>query len=186
MFVEYVAHNRNINSLAVAIALSKKGIIMQQTLSRYLNKLNHFLDVTGVSELFGLTQETIYRYCREDVLPHLKIGKNLRFDPRALSSWIQEHHSVVESSVPERITSWVREHVLDRTLCLPIPVPIINTIAGLAPSWRTDARAALNESDTTQLVSLLKVFQAELEANLSLEEQRDLLAELFRLEAYYA
>jgi excisionase family DNA binding protein len=159
---------------------------MQHTLTRHLKTLNHYLDVIGVSEFLGLAQETIYRLCREGILPHLKVGKSLRFDPRQLALWIQKQEFPIEGCVSERITSWVREHVLDKTLCLPIPESIIHIIAKLPPNWRTNAKAVLCDEDATKLITLLGAFQAKLEANLSLEEQRDLLAELFHVEALYA
>jgi predicted DNA-binding transcriptional regulator AlpA len=156
---------------------------MEHTLSRHLETLNHYLDVTGVSELFGLTQETVYRFCRTDFLPHLKIGKSLRFDPRVLAVWIKKQESAVEYSVSERVTAWVQEHVLDRTLCLPIPSAIINVIAGLEAGWLTAAKEETNASDPTRLISLLAAFESELEAQLSLASRRELLGEILCITA---
>jgi excisionase family DNA binding protein len=108
---------------------------MQETLCQTLATMNYYLNVNDVSELLGVQRETIYRYCKENFLPHVKIGNNLRFDPRLLAIWIQEHEFAARGSVPDKITDWLVAHVLDRTLNLPFPDQLTKVLAGLSEHW---------------------------------------------------
>jgi hypothetical protein len=160
---------------------------MQQALSQYLSDIKHYLDVNDVAELIGVQTATIYRYCKESFLPHIRVGNNLRFDPRILAIWIQEHEFAARGSIADKITDWTIAHVLDRTLRLPVPDQLRKVIASLNENWLAEALTAEIEDPFSDSYSQpLKVFQAELDHQLTLAEQRTLLAELIRLAVYHA
>ena len=155
---------------------------MQETLCQTLATMNFYLNVNDVSELLGVQRETIYRYCKENFLPHVKIGNNLRFDPRLLAIWIQEHEFAAGGSVTDKITDWAVAHVLDRTLNLPVPEQLTKVLAGLSEHWLADALGDESQDLASDCYSQpLLTFQAELNRQLSLAEQRELLAELLWL-----
>jgi excisionase family DNA binding protein len=155
---------------------------MQETLCQTLATMNYYLNVSDVSELLGVQRETIYRYCKENFLPHVRIGNNLRFDPRLLAIWIQEHEFAARGSVADKITDWVVAHVLDRTLNLPVPDQLTKVLADLSEHWLADALRDQAQDLATDCYSQpLRTFQVELNRQLSLAEQRELLAELLWL-----
>ena len=39
-----------------------------------------FVGVRGVSEEFGVSEVTVYRKVKEGVIPHMRVGRQLRFD----------------------------------------------------------------------------------------------------------
>lgn len=50
------------------------------------------MTVAEVARLFRVPESWVYERCREgatDPLPHLKLGKYLRFSPSALSSYME-------------------------------------------------------------------------------------------------
>ena len=155
---------------------------MHKALTQHLATLRHYLDVNAVAELLGVTPETVRRYCREDFIPHIKIATHLKFDPRLLAMWIQCHEFSAGGTLADKITDWVREHVVDRTLQLPVPHQISRIIAVLGANWLETARAcAKSSTGCEQLNSLLEAFHIRLEAELSVAEQRDLFCNLLQL-----
>jgi excisionase family DNA binding protein len=160
----------------------QKDTTMQETLCQSLANTNFYLNVNDVAELLGVQRETIYRYCRENFLPHTKIGNTIRVDPRLLAIWIQEHEFAACGNVTDKITDWVVAHVLDRTLNLPVPDQLTKVLAGLSEHWLADALRDQAQDLASDCYSQpLRTFQAELNRQLSLAEQRELLAELLWL-----
>lgn len=46
------------------------------------------LDVTSLAERLGVTERFVRRLVAERRIPFLKLGKFVRFDPRAIESWL--------------------------------------------------------------------------------------------------
>jgi len=46
-------------------------------------------DVAGLAERLGVTERFVRRLVAERRVPFLKIGKFVRFDPRAVDSWLE-------------------------------------------------------------------------------------------------
>src|SRR5258708_30044737 len=112
MFCSYPIQCRN-SIYACILRRTEIGHTMQETLCQTLATMNFYLNVNDVSELLGVQRETIYRYCKENFLPHVKIGNNIRSDPTMLAIWIQEHEFAARGNVTDKITDWVVAHVLD-------------------------------------------------------------------------
>jgi excisionase family DNA binding protein len=55
-----------------------------------LEKRGHALKVSEVADLFQVSPMTIYRAAKDGSLPSFKIGSSLRFDPKAVISWLKK------------------------------------------------------------------------------------------------
>ncbi len=49
-----------------------------------------FIGVKEMSEYLGLTEGTLYVWVCQKRIPHLKIGKALRFDMREIENWLKD------------------------------------------------------------------------------------------------
>ena len=49
--------------------------------------LTHLLDAEGAAKLLGLSVSKIREMCMKDEIPHIPIGRSVRFDPIALKLW---------------------------------------------------------------------------------------------------
>ena len=67
------------------------------------------LNVRGVSEWLQVKQCTIYLWAEQGLIPHLKLGRLLRFEPDEIKAWLQAHRQEV---TPEPISS-ERRHGID-------------------------------------------------------------------------
>ena len=52
------------------------------------------LNVQEVAELIGVRPSTIYQWTSQGFIPHVKIGKLVRFKPDAIMKWVNERESV--------------------------------------------------------------------------------------------
>jgi excisionase family DNA binding protein len=44
-----------------------------------------------VAECLRVTSDQVYRYARKKELPHYKLGKNVRFNPKDVYQWASEN-----------------------------------------------------------------------------------------------
>ena len=42
-----------------------------------------------VHDLLGISEKTLYKYVSLNLIPHYKIGANVRFRPRELAQWLE-------------------------------------------------------------------------------------------------
>jgi len=49
----------------------------------------HALTVREVAEFFNVSAMTIYRLAKAGHIPSFRVGNSLRFDPKALASWLR-------------------------------------------------------------------------------------------------
>ena len=49
--------------------------------------LSHLLDAEGAAMLLGLSVSKIREMCMKDEIPHIPIGRSIRFDPNGLKLW---------------------------------------------------------------------------------------------------
>lgn len=47
------------------------------------------LTARDVAERYGLTLESVWRHCRDGVLPHARISRTIRFDKATLDRWFE-------------------------------------------------------------------------------------------------
>jgi excisionase family DNA binding protein len=62
------------------------------------------LNVRKVSEWLQVKPSTIYLWAEQGMIPHLKLGRLLRFDPDEIEAWLQAHRQEVtpEPTPPRR------------------------------------------------------------------------------------
>jgi excisionase family DNA binding protein len=49
------------------------------------------LNVTEVSDWLQVKQSTLYAWAEQGTIPHVKLGRLLRFDPDEIEAWLQAH-----------------------------------------------------------------------------------------------
>lgn len=49
------------------------------------------VNVDTAAELLGVQVSTLYAWCEQERVPHVRLGRALRFDPDVLRRWIEEH-----------------------------------------------------------------------------------------------
>lgn len=54
------------------------------------NDLKPFLFTEDVAFFLRVSRPRVYEMCRLDLIPHVRMGRHIRFDPVALSAWISE------------------------------------------------------------------------------------------------
>jgi excisionase family DNA binding protein len=62
----------------------------QQTVTRHRHSPAPLLDVAGVAERLGVTEQFIRRLVFERRIPFLKLGHFVRFEPDAVERWIAD------------------------------------------------------------------------------------------------
>lgn len=50
------------------------------------------------AEFLGVTVGTLYTHCQQNTLPHLKVGKLLRFRPSSLAAWVAANETAVKEA----------------------------------------------------------------------------------------
>ena len=48
------------------------------------------IDVKSVAERLGEKPATVYDYARQGILPCVRLGRKVKFDPKAIERWIEE------------------------------------------------------------------------------------------------
>lgn len=67
------------------------------------------LNVREVSEWLQVKRSTIYLWAEQGMIPHLKLGRLLRFDADEIKAWLQAHRQeVTPEPTPPR-----RRHAID-------------------------------------------------------------------------
>ena len=56
--------------------------------------MKHYLDITSLAERLGIKRSTLYAWAEQGYIPHLKLGRLLRFDPEEIDIWLQAHRRV--------------------------------------------------------------------------------------------
>jgi len=49
-----------------------------------------FLTVTELAEKLHVKKSTVYAWSHRREIPHIKLGKNLLFEPEKISEWLKE------------------------------------------------------------------------------------------------
>jgi excisionase family DNA binding protein len=54
-----------------------------------LSACRKLLTAREVHDLVGISEKTLYKYVSLSLIPHYKIGANVRFRPREVAEWLQ-------------------------------------------------------------------------------------------------
>ncbi len=65
--------------------------------------MQELLNLKQISQVFNVSTATIYKWMREEKLPHVRIGGTYRFDLVQIRLWIKEK-SVEAKSIPTILT----------------------------------------------------------------------------------
>ena len=57
-------------------------------------ELERLLDAEEVAKILKVNKDRVYSLARQGVIPHVRIGRQLRFSSRALDDWISRGGSV--------------------------------------------------------------------------------------------
>jgi len=52
--------------------------------------MTYLLDIATLSKQLGVSKGTIYDWCAFGKMPHIKLGKFIRFDPKEIAEWVQK------------------------------------------------------------------------------------------------
>lgn len=52
--------------------------------------MKKLLDINELSELLSVKSSTIYWWCSSDFIPHIKIGRLVRFEKDAVLEWLEK------------------------------------------------------------------------------------------------
>jgi excisionase family DNA binding protein len=66
--------------------------------------MKQYLDITALAEQLRIKRSTLYAWAEQGTIPHLKLGRLLRFDPDEIEAWLQNHRreSIPEPASPRR------------------------------------------------------------------------------------
>ena len=64
------------------------------------------LDTDAVAAALCVTPRHIQRLVSERRIPHVKVGRFVRFDPDELKSWLKSHTVPAERSTPREYVPW--------------------------------------------------------------------------------
>lgn len=53
--------------------------------------MKQYLDIAALSERLEIKRSTLYAWAEQGMIPHLKLGRLLRFDPDEIEAWLQNH-----------------------------------------------------------------------------------------------
>lgn len=66
--------------------------------------MKQYLDIVALAERLRIKRSTLYVWAEQGTIPHLKLGRLLRFDPDEIEVWLQAHRQEVtpEPTPPRR------------------------------------------------------------------------------------
>ena len=65
--------------------------------------MKHYLDIISLAERLGIKHSTLYTWAEQGSIPHLKLGRLVRFDSDEIDIWLQAHrHDVTPEPIPRR------------------------------------------------------------------------------------
>ena len=53
--------------------------------------MKQYLDIAALAERLLVKRSTLYAWAAQGMIPHLKLGRLLRFDPDEIEVWLQHH-----------------------------------------------------------------------------------------------
>jgi excisionase family DNA binding protein len=71
--------------------------------------MKQYLHIAALAEHLRIKRSTLYSWAEQGTIPHVKLGRLLRFDPDEIEAWLQDHR---REGIPEP-TSPRRRHGTD-------------------------------------------------------------------------
>ena len=63
--------------------------------------MKQYLDIVALGERLRIKRSTLYVWVEQGMIPHLKLGRLLRFDPDEIEVWLQAHR---RETTPEPVS----------------------------------------------------------------------------------
>jgi len=60
------------------------------------------LKIREAAELLGMSENFLYKLVEGQQMPHVRVGRSVRFDPQELSAWIDERRRPACTGCPQR------------------------------------------------------------------------------------
>ena len=66
--------------------------------------MKQYLDIAALAERLRIKRSTLYAWAEQGTIPHLKLGRLLRFDPDEIEAWLHNHRreGIPEPVLPRR------------------------------------------------------------------------------------
>ena len=66
--------------------------------------MKQYLNIAALAEHLLVKRSTLYSWAEQGMIPHLKLGRLLRFDPDEIEAWLQDHRveGIPEPALPRR------------------------------------------------------------------------------------
>ena len=61
--------------------------------------MKHYFDITELAERLHIKPSALYAWVEQGKIPHLKLGRLVRFDPHEIDVWLHDHRR--EGSKPQ-------------------------------------------------------------------------------------
>ena len=59
--------------------------------------MRRYIDIKELSEYLSISKNTIYSWVSQKKIPHIKVGKLVRFELGAVEEWLESHSQGVYS-----------------------------------------------------------------------------------------
>ncbi len=53
--------------------------------------MKQYLNIAALAERLLVKRSTLYAWAEQGMIPHVKLGRLLRFDPDEIEAWLQKH-----------------------------------------------------------------------------------------------
>ncbi len=66
--------------------------------------MKQYLNIAALAERLLVKRSTLYTWAEQGMIPHLKLGRLLRFDPDEIEAWLQNYRrgGIPEPAAPRR------------------------------------------------------------------------------------
>ena len=66
--------------------------------------MKQYLNIAALAERLLVKRSTLYAWAEQGMIPHVKLGRLLRFDPDEIEAWLQNHRRecIPEPASPRR------------------------------------------------------------------------------------
>ncbi len=89
----------------------RRSAIPKQLLT-FRNNATGLLTVRDMAVMYKLNRQTLYRLARKGVVPSIRIGKSLRFDPVQVRAALAAHTPLPGGAPPDRISPGALAYML--------------------------------------------------------------------------
>ena len=62
---------------------------MNESIASQIEAIGGAIKAPQLAQLLGVTRNTIYEWANEGRIPHLRMGRSIRFDTARLAAWVR-------------------------------------------------------------------------------------------------